>query len=66
MTLSNYDNIEVGDTITLPVSIMLVKEGIVSSIHKHNQYAMAVHCTNGAIFELNHRKRDFVITKENN
>lgn len=60
-TLSNYDNIEVGDTITLPTSMNLVKSGVVVKIRKWNGSAMRVICSNGAIFELNRHKRDFVI-----
>lgn len=61
-----YDNIELGDTITLPVSMLLVKEGVISKIRKHNQHAMAVECTNGAKFELSRYKRNFVLTIEEN
>lgn len=63
-SLTNYNNIEIGDTITLPTSMNLVKSGVVASIKKHNGYAMQVTCTNGAKFELNHRVRDFVLTVE--
>ena len=65
-TLSNYDNIEVGDTITLPTSMNLVKSGVVLKIRKWNGSAMRVICTNGAIFELNRHKRDFILTREDN
>jgi hypothetical protein len=64
ISLTNYNSIEIGDTITLPTSMNLVKSGVVASIKKHNAYAMCVTCTNGAKFELNHRVRDFVLTVE--
>ena len=65
-TLSNYSNIEVGDTITLPNSMNLVKSGVIVKIRKWNGSAMRVICSNGAIFELNKNKRDFVLTREEN
>jgi hypothetical protein len=65
-TLSNYSNIEVGDTITLPTSMNLVKSGVIVKIRKWNGSAMRVICSNGAIFELNKHTRDFVLTVEDN
>lgn len=65
-SLTNYDNIELGDTITLPVSMLATKSGVVSAIRKWNGNAMRVTCTNGAIFELNRFKRNFVLTVEEN
>jgi hypothetical protein len=65
-TLSNYSNIEVGDTITLPTSMNLVKSGVIVKIRKWNGNAMRVICSNGAIFELNKHNRDFVLTREDN
>jgi hypothetical protein len=61
-SLNMYDNVEIGDTITLPVSMLAVKEGVIASIRKHNQYAMRVTCTNGAWFELSRYTRDFVLS----
>ena len=63
---SLYNNIEIGDTITLPLSMMKVKSGVIASIRKHNQYALAVTCTNGATFELSRYKVNFVLTVEDN
>jgi hypothetical protein len=65
-TLSNYSNIEVGDTITLPTSMNLVKSGVIVKIRKWNGNAMRVICSNGAIFELNKYNRDFILTREEN
>jgi|LakMenE01Jun11ns_1017448.scaffolds.fasta_scaffold8870100_1 hypothetical protein len=65
-TLSNYSNIEVGDTITLPTSMNLVKSGVIIKIRKWNGNAMRVICSNGAIFELNKHNRDFILTREEN
>ena len=65
-TLSNYSNIEVGDTIILPNSLALVKSGVIVKIRKWNGSAMRVICSNGAIFELNKHNRDFVLTREDN
>lgn len=63
---TNYSNIELGDTITLPLSFLATKAGVVSSIRKHNGNAMQVTCTNGAKFELSRYSNDFVLTVEEN
>lgn len=63
-SLATYDNIEVGDTITFPKSMNLVKSGVVSSTRKWNGSAMQVTCTNGAKFEISRYKTDYVLTVE--
>lgn len=63
---SLYNNIEIGDTITFPTSMNLVKSGIVESLRKWNGSAMQVRCTNGAKFEISRYKTDYVITVEEN
>jgi hypothetical protein len=63
-SLAIYDNIQIGDTISLPRSMNLVKSGVVASIRKWNGSAMRVTCTNGAIFELSRYSHDFVITQD--
>jgi hypothetical protein len=65
-SLAIYDNIEVGDTITFPKSMNLVKSGVVASTRKWNGNAMRVTCTNGAIFEISRYTRDYVLTVEEN
>ncbi len=61
-SLSNYDNIEIGDVITLPNSSLVIKSGTISSIRKWNGHALRVECSNGATFELSRHKRNFVIS----
>ena len=63
---SLYNSIEIGDTITFPTSMNLVKSGVVASIRKWNGHAMRVTCTNGAIFEISRYKNDYVLTVEDN
>jgi hypothetical protein len=60
--INTYDFIEVGDTITLPLAIVAVKEGVIAKIRKSNGHAMVVTCTNGAMFALSRYKRNFVLT----
>ena len=62
MNSLSYNYIEIGDTITLPASMLAVKEGVIASIRKHNQHAMRVTCTNGAVFELSKYNRNFVLS----
>ena len=64
ISLNTYDNIEVGDTITLPNSMNLVKSGVVSSTRKWNGNSMQVRCTNGAKFEISRYKSNYVLTVE--
>ena len=65
-TLSNYNSIQIGDTITFPTSMSLVKSGVVESLRKWNGSAMQVRCTNGAKFEISRYVRDYVLTVEDN
>jgi len=61
---SLYNHIEIGDTITFPTSMNLVKSGVVESLRKWNGTAMQVRCTNGAKFEISRYKTDYVLTVE--
>ena len=61
---SLYNSIEIGDTITFPNSMNLVKSGVVESLRKWNGSAMQVRCTNGAKFEISRYKNDYVLTVE--
>jgi hypothetical protein len=61
---SLYNHIEIGDTITFPTSMNLVKSGVVESLRKWNGSAMQVRCTNGARFEINRYVNDYVLTVE--
>jgi hypothetical protein len=65
-SLAMYDNIEIGDTITFPKSMNLVKSGVVESTRKWNGSAMQVRCTNGAKFEISRYKTEYVLTVEEN
>ena len=61
-SLATYDNIEVGDTITFPKSMNLVKSGVVESTRKWNGNSMQVRCTNGAKFEISRYTTDYVLS----
>ncbi len=65
-SLATYDNIEVGDTITFPNSMNLLKSGVVSSIRKWNGSAKRITCTNGAIFEISRYKTNYFLSVEDN
>jgi hypothetical protein len=51
-TLSLYDNIEIGDIITMPLSFNLVKSGKIVKIKKSNQHAKSVLLESGDWFHL--------------
>jgi hypothetical protein len=63
---SLYDSIEVGDTISMPTSFALVKEGKIVKIRKSNQHAKSVLLETGEWFHLSRYVRDYVITIEEN
>ena len=63
-TLSLYDSIEIGDTITMPLSFNLVKSGKIVKIRKSNQHAKSVLLETGEWFHLSRYTRDYVITVE--
>lgn len=65
-TLSLYDSIEIGDTITLPTSSNLVKSGKIVKIKGSNQHAKSVLLETGEWFHLSRYTRDYVITVEDN
>ena len=59
-----YNNIELGDTITLPNTNLAVKSGVIVSIKKINQFAKQVTCSNGAKFAVSKFNPDYVLTVE--
>jgi len=58
---SLYDSIEVGDTISMPLSLNLVKQGKIVKIKKSNQHAKSVLLETGEWFHLSRYVRDYVI-----
>lgn len=60
-TLSLYDNIELNDIITMPLSFSLVKSGKIVKIKKSNQHAKSVLLETGEWFHLSRYVRDYVI-----
>jgi len=51
-TLSLYDSIEIGDTITFPLSMNLVKSGKIVKIKGSNQHSKGVQLETGEWFYL--------------
>ena len=51
-SLSLYDNIEINDIITMPLSSNLVKSGKIVKIKKSNQHAKSVLLESGEWFHL--------------
>lgn len=51
-TLSLYDSIEIGDTITMPLSMALVKSGKIVKIKGLNQHSKGVQLETGEWFYL--------------
>jgi hypothetical protein len=51
-SLSLYDNIEINDIITMPLSFALVKSGKIVKIKKSNQHAKSVLLESGEWFHL--------------
>ncbi len=62
---SLYNSIKIGDTITFPKSMNLVKSGVISSIRKWNGHGMRVTCTNGAWFEISRYENDYILNGGN-
>jgi hypothetical protein len=60
-TLSLYDNIEIGDIITMPLSFALVKSGKIVKIKKSNQHAKSVLLESGEWFHLSRYKLDYFL-----
>ena len=60
-----YNNIEIGDTISFPRSILKVKEGKVIGFKGHNQHAKRVLCENGVSFEISRYVFDYVVWDNN-
>ena len=58
---SLYNNIEIGDYIEFPNSILKVKGGIVSSVKGLNGHAKIVECLNGHKFPISKYKTDYVL-----
>jgi hypothetical protein len=58
---SLYDSLEIGDTISLPLSMLAVKSGVIAKIVKTNGDALKVICTNGAVFPLSRYVRNFTL-----
>jgi hypothetical protein len=64
-SLSTYDNIEIGDTLTV-FNKYSVEVGVVASIKKHNGCAMRVNFTNGRWTEINKYRSRIVLSVEEN
>lgn len=60
-TLSLYDSIEIGDTITMPLSMALVKSGKIVKIRKSNQHAKSVQVETGEWFHLSRYNLDYYL-----
>jgi hypothetical protein len=63
-SLSLYDNIEINDIITMPLSFSKVKEGKIVKIKGSNQHAKSVLLETGEWFHLSRYVRDYVLTVE--
>ena len=60
-TLSLYDSIEIGDTITMPLSMALVKSGKIVKIRKSDQHAKSVQVETGEWFHLSRYTLDYFL-----
>lgn len=65
-SLSTYDNIEIGDTLTEINKFGTVKVGVVASTRKWNGSAMRVNFTDGSWTELNKYRSRIVLSVEEN
>lgn len=64
---AKYDSIQIGDTISFPKSMNLIKSGVISQIKGLNQYHKEVWTTNGGRFIVDSNNSNaYELTKAGN